>query len=118
MSRYVDVDSLIQKIAEAHGKGDYEANMYCAETYYGLGKWLWEDPEDYGIERCEKIIKSFPTEDVVHVVRCKDCVHSLPNDGKLVETARYCTLFLEDYNRYASVWDSDFCSSGELEEDV
>lgn len=118
MSRYVDVDSLLQKIAEAHGKGDYLANVYGIEACYGLGSWLWEDPEDYGIEKCEKIIEAFPTSNVAPVVRCKDCVHSLPNDGKLVETARYCALFLEDYNRYASVWDSDFCSNGELEEDM
>lgn len=52
------------------------------------------------------------------IVRCKDCKHSEANDGKLVESARYCTLYLEDCNRYAAVWDGDFCCNGELRDDL
>lgn len=57
--------------------------------------------------------------DVAPVVRCKDCVHSLPNDGKLAETARYCTLSdCSTLGELAAVWDGDFCCNGKLRGDL
>lgn len=63
MARYIDADKL--------GIVVYELNFERAE------KW--------GITRGEfKLIDSvlfeFPTEDVVEVIRCKDCKHYVPDD--------------------------------------
>lgn len=53
-----------------------------------------------------------PTIDAVPVVRCKDCVFSKPNDGKLVEGARYCSLKYDVAGlSYFDVWDNDYCSN-------
>lgn len=59
--RLIDADALKAALVALHGHGDYEAHMYCAETCYGLGKWVWEDPEDYGIEAAEKALEAAPT---------------------------------------------------------
>lgn len=71
MTRYIDADAFAEKLKSLHGHGDFEANFYCAETCYGLGNWVWECPEDYGIEAAENELKSFPTADVAPVVHGK-----------------------------------------------
>ena len=59
--RLIDADALAENFKLLHGYGDYEANMYCAEACYGLGNWVWENPEDYGLEAAEKALKDAPT---------------------------------------------------------
>lgn len=59
--RLIDADALAENLKLLHGYGDYEANMYCAEACYGLGAWVWENPEDYGLEAAEKALKDAPT---------------------------------------------------------
>lgn len=59
--RLIDADAFAKTLAEMHGEGGYEADIYCAEPVYGLGKWIWIDPEDYGIEMAEKALEQEPT---------------------------------------------------------
>lgn len=59
--RLIDADNFAKTLSEMHGEGDYEANVYCAETCYGLGKWIWIDPEDYGIQMAEEALEKEPT---------------------------------------------------------
>lgn len=62
-------------------------------------------------------IMAAPAVDAVLVVRCKDCVFSKPNDGKLVEGARYCSLKYDVAGlSYFDVWDNDYCSCGKRKE--
>lgn len=59
--RLIDADVLAEKLKSLHGYGDFEANIYCAENFYGLGDWVWENPGDYGLEEAEKALKVAPT---------------------------------------------------------
>lgn len=76
---------------------------------------------DAGADFCDRhatciecIIDTMPLIDAVPVVRCKDCIYSKQNDGRLVEGARYCTItFSGTLNELTSVWDVDYCSNGE-----
>ena len=53
------------------------------------------------------------TVDAIEVVRCKDCIYSRPDDGKLIEGARYCSITLSGtLNEFMAVWDVDYCSNG------
>lgn len=94
--RLIDADALAEKLNALHGDGDYEANIYCAEPCYGLGNWIWENPEDYGLEEAIKELEAAPTIDAVPIVRCKDCVYWERGDCYRLE------LSLPD----------DFCSYG------
>lgn len=72
-----------------------------------------------GMQKCGdyKTVLIEPSSDAVEVVRCKDCVFSRPNDGKLVEGARYCSItFSGTLNELTSVWDVDYCSNGKRKE--
>ena len=66
--RLIDADALGEKLKQLHGYEDYEANIYCAESCYGLGNWVLENPEDYGVEAAEKALEEAPTIDAVPVV--------------------------------------------------
>lgn len=58
----------------------------------------------------EKVVDA-PVVDAVPVVRCKDCIFSKPNDGKLVEGAMYCSLKIDRADlSFFNVWNYDFCS--------
>lgn len=59
--RLIDADNFAKTLSEMHGEGDYEANVYCAEPVYGSGKWIWKDPEDYGIQMAEEALGKEPT---------------------------------------------------------
>ena len=71
--RLIDADALAEKVKALHGHGDYEADLYLTDASYCLGAWVWDNPEDYGIEEAEKAIKDAPTVDAVPVVRCGQC---------------------------------------------
>lgn len=76
----------------------------------------WCNPCGSGIEA----ILAIPAEDVVKVVRCKNCVHhrELTEQEKFYvdEDSLICTNsnFTED--AWNSVWPDDFCPYGEREE--
>ena len=57
-----------------------------------------------------ELLEYAPTVDAVEVVRCKDCIHFLPN--KYTESGGYCNQF--GYYDYAPrISENDFCSYGE-----
>lgn len=66
-----------------------------------------ESLKEIGVGFCEK------TDDVVRVVRCKECKHSLENNGLLVIGARFCHRNIDGNDVYEPVWDCDFCSRAE-----
>jgi hypothetical protein len=60
------------------------------------------------IQNVRCIINEQPTEDIVEVVRCKDCVNrGLPYDCPMIPT-------IDDFDENYDHWtdDDDFCSSG------
>ena len=71
---------------------------------------MWDDPEDYGIEKTEKAIKDAPTVDAVQVVRCKDCKYyeqaKVNNKGFLICSASGM-----------EITEADYCSYGERRKD-
>lgn len=69
-----------------------------------------ESLKEIGVGFCEK------TDDVVRVVRCKECKHSLENNGLLVIGARFCHRNIDGNDVYETVWDCDYCSKGERKE--
>ena len=83
MKRYADVDKLIE-FARNSKDGTIDAND----------------------------IARFPTEDVVEVVRCKDCKHSSPNKVYGCRFEPFNTL--ENGER---MYSDDFCSCGERAEE-
>lgn len=75
---------------------------------------------EYSNTECEVLssvadeLEDFPAADVVPVVRCKDCVYSLPaRKENFREGFVICTALSEDY---AYMRKSDFCSYGTFEE--
>ena len=54
------------------------------------------------------------------VVRCKDCIYSIPYDRMPAEAIRYCTLFERSvFEREDTVVrDEDYCCNGELRGDI
>lgn len=75
---------------------------------------------EYSDTECEVLssvadeLEDFPAADVVPVVRCKDCVYSIPaGKENFREGLVVCTVLNEDY---AYVMKSDFCSYGTFKE--
>lgn len=100
--RLIDADALAEKLSSMHGEGGFEADIYCADGAWSKGKWIWLDPEDYGLEAAEKALKQTSTIDAVAVVRCKDCKHR----EELLE----CPFWLG----WCHNGDDDYCSWGEV----
>ena len=67
----------------------------------------WADGWDKAIEEAINIVNSVPTEKVVEVVRCKDCVHV--DNGYIGHL--YCRNFLS-----MPVYGSDYCKWGKQKE--
>ena len=98
MSRYVDADKLLNRFM------DYICHDFacsdCKARYYPSG-----------ICRVDKMLREFPTADVVEVVRCKDC--------------KYCEHWYADKGRCflwhesgIDVFEDGFCNYGERREDA
>ena len=108
--RLIDADALEEKVKALHGHGDYEADLYLTDARYCLGACVWDDTEDYGIEKTEKAIKDAPTVDAVQVVRCKDCKYyeqaKVNNKGFLICSASGM-----------EITEADYCSYGERRND-
>ena len=74
-----------------------------------------------GFLEADRVIFRIPTEDVVKVVRCKDCKHFKPlSDGSWINQNRedgicYALVNYHDSERYC-VRPDHFCSYGELKE--
>lgn len=82
------------------------------ETLEQIPCWECDGPCTDECYSCimERVVYA-PAVDAVEVVRCKDCVFSKPNDGKLIEGARYCSLKFDRASlSFFDVWDNDFCS--------
>ena len=59
------------------------------------------------------LLRTFPTADVVEVVRCKDCIHYISPDRGYP----YCSMFSNvGEGEYFSVSDDHYCSCGERRE--
>ena len=64
------------------------------------------------IVEVKKAIAQTPTEDVIEVVRCKDCVHLW---GQMKNNAHYCHL---KNGLNGLVTEEDFCSHGERKDKI
>lgn len=64
VTRVGDMSFAIKYMTENMPEWDYEANLYCAETCYGLGNYVCTRPEGYvfkaAIEALEKRIPQKP----------------------------------------------------------
>lgn len=81
MSRYIDADKLLNRFM------DYICHDFacsdCKARYYPSG-----------ICRVDKMLREFPTADVVEVVRCKDCSNWDKHwiSSLFSENVHYCTF--------------------------
>ena len=116
MSEYIERKALLKDISES-----------VVFTVKGDSPSL----EIRGANKVIDSIKSAPTADVVEVVRCKDCVHSIPLDKhcEINNSAyKHCGIHRGDdvrnvwhkykkyYKHYSIVHLDDFCSEGERKE--
>jgi hypothetical protein len=68
----------------------------------------WEHEECFvSMDDVRKAIAQTPTEDVVEVVRCKDCISWQRNIGLVDSPNGHCFYLCMDTNQF------DFCSYGE-----
>lgn len=88
MSRYIDVDELHEEDLE--------------QSIWHLLK------SAAGLVRLKEILGDTPTEDVVGVVRCKDCRYYV---------AQYCTRDIKGRTNMFYMCADDFCSYGERKEE-
>ena len=102
MSKYIDADKIISHLNdEIEACGDHDVD-YQPVTY---GTYL-------GLEYSKSLVETAETADVVHVVRCKDCIHRDPEDKK-------CDCSFQAKGGIFPMDDDDFCSYGERrKEDV
>ena len=95
MSRYIDVDKIRVTIPSCV---DDEGDVYVS------------------LSDVRKAIAQTPTEDVIEVVRCKDCKHNPQNGGEcdrsITHTGRDYVCEVNTY-RYIGI---DYCSYGERKE--
>ena len=89
--KYIDRDALIN---------DFESDLIIRMFYNLKGS---PRPKTIDIADVIKRVENFPTEDVVEVVRCKDCKF-YGNGDCSVQSVR-------------SMWPNDYCSYGERRSD-
>ena len=98
MARYIDVDKIA--FEEIPASENHEIILVNKCLFFGRrnGKQMEQFKDAF-----KQIIDNAPTEDVVKVVRCKDCKHRNPNGYKCLRD---------------NLWhdDDDFCSYGERKE--
>ena len=95
MSRYIDVDALIE-ILKAKSKTDYEMGLY-----------------NHGAltDSFIRFVGRYPSADVVEVVRCKDCAYRRYVDGADIYKCDRRGFYSEE------VKPTDYCSYGERREE-
>lgn len=102
MSRYTDIDIFLQKIEERYCK-DCEKRKGMKN---GKRQFVYEIGEvpcrACDVDDMKFHIDNAPIADVVPVVRCKDCIHSRPDE-----------YGLECMAHYRPTKEDDFCSYGE-----
>lgn len=100
MAKYIDKDKVVDML-RGWGQEASETNSAEAAAFEAVAYEL----------------QYFPEDDVVSVVRCKDCVYSRPRIAVEKEVLRenvvICTAIS---NEYITKWEDDFCSEGTLKE--
>ena len=77
--------------------------------------WQWLDGDEYadGFYDAMELLKEVPTIDAVPVVRCRDCVHWLDENGL---EDHVCLKIYDDAGVHSVAWQTrkpdDFCSYG------
>lgn len=103
--KYIDRDALIN---------DFESDLIIRmfDNLKGTPR-----PKIIDIADVIKRIEEFPTEDVVEVVRCKDCKYAhywYGNDD--TGNTKYLCHYITCENYYPDVFADDFCSRGRRKE--
>lgn len=100
MAKYIDKDDIVDMLRR-WGQEAAETNSAEAAAFEAVAYEL----------------QYFPEDDVVPVVRCKDCRYSRPRIAVEKEVLRenvvICTAIS---NEYITKWEDDFCSYGTLKE--
>ena len=102
MADYIDRKAVMNALAELYA-------FYGKEVHLPHGRvCLMNDIDDprKAIEKAEKMVLSLSSDDVVPVVRCKDCVHY--REHPLGEE-----MVCMNYIDYLYTEPNDFCSYGE-----
>lgn len=96
MAKYIDKDEVVDMLRR-WGQEAAETNSAEADAFEAVAYEL----------------QYFPEDDVVPVVRCKDCVYSRPRTAAEKEVLRenvvICTAISSEY---ITKWEDDFCSEG------
>ncbi len=97
MAKYIDKDEVVDML-RGWGQEASETNSAEAAAFEAVAYEL----------------QYFPEDDVVSVVRCKDCVYSRPRIAVEKEVLRenvvICTATIR--SEYIAKWEDDFCSEG------
>lgn len=106
--------------------------MICKDCFHSYVCEQFNENRECDNTKCHFFNDHFvPAEDVVKVVRCKDCIYAVELDKHCEIDGNYykhCTLFRGEetdlvwhkykkyYKSYSVVEPTDFCSCGELKE--